>query len=213
VSTFEGTVRVLPAAAATFAPALVHAGEAWPAAAPRARLSADEATQLQVGRPAPPPPDLGLRRARAREEAFDFAAALVAYRAVADGGSAEAEDALYALGRLQVERGHDPAGAAATWAEYRRRFPDGRYARAVDLQRLEAALAAQDWPTVRAEADAFLARHGDDARAGRFRLGRAAAHAQAGRCAEALADLAASGAGGRLAASVRDRCHAPPPAP
>lgn len=218
VSALEGTVRVVPAAGA---PALVHAGEVWPASATLAKPSAEEAAQLQIGRRvtpatapmAPVDSDAGFAAARAREEAFDYVAALVAYRAVADGTSAEAEDALYAFGRLQLERQHDAAAAAATWAEYRRRFPAGRYARAVDLQQLEAAIAAQDWPRVRAEADAFLAAHADDARAARFRLGRAAALAQAGKCTEALEDLRASGAGGRLAARVRDRCHVPANAP
>jgi hypothetical protein len=108
--------------------------------------------------------------ARQLEDAGDLSRALAAYRAIRSGP--EAEDALYATGRLLLGPIGHPDAAHQTFVAYRRRYPDGRYARAVDLHIFDHALTRDHALAIR-EADRFLADHSDDPLAPRFREARA----------------------------------------
>jgi hypothetical protein len=158
-----------------------------PAPPPPARPPPQPAAAPQPPPPAPPPPPPPYIAARRLEETGSLAQALAAYRAIESGP--EAEDALYAVGRLQSGVLGEPAAALATFRAYRARYPEGRYARAVDVHLLDAALARGDVAAVEREAGAFLAAHAADPLAPRFLPARAAARIQRGDCTGALADL------------------------
>lgn len=157
-------------------PAPAFAPDASPPPPPPSRPAVASPPATRAPRPDP------YARARQLERAGKLAAARRAYRVLADDGP-RAEDALYALARIDASADTGPL------EEYRRRFPDGRYIRAVDVHLLNAAIAAADPERIEREADRFLADHPDDPRAARFRRARAAVRANRGDCASALADL------------------------
>jgi hypothetical protein len=126
--------------------------------------------------------------AKQRELGGDREGALAAYRQLAAGQGAFAEDALFAVIRMHAERGEHGI-TLATIDDYRRRFAAGRYGRDVDVRSLDAHQALRDDAATRREADAFLAHFSTDPRAWRFRLARAALLFRAGDCTAALADL------------------------
>jgi hypothetical protein len=126
-------------------------------------------------------------RARQLEYAGKRDEALAAYRAIDTG--AEAEDALYATARLLGGTSGRADEAHAALLRYRERYPDGRYARAVDAHIVDQALARGDLDTVVAEANRFLAAHPIDPLASRFLQSRAAVYVRRGECAAALRDL------------------------
>ena len=164
----EGTVVVI----ADGARAEVHAGEAWPptasATADRAGAgtaagagttagasSADDddedpAPAIAAAAPQPhagraPTPDAKARYEQAAAlEASDPAAALAGYRALARGRGPWAGVALFAAGRLSLDRG-DLASARTLFERYLRRHPDG--ANAADARALLARLLAPPSPT------------------------------------------------------------------
>lgn len=153
--------------------------------APTPQQAAPSATTPQP--PAPPPTLSPYALARRHEDAGELREALAGYRAIRSGP--EAEDALYAAGRLLRGTLAQPAAAHLAFLDYRRRYPDGRYARAVDVHVLDHALAASDHDAVVREADRFLAAHADDPFAPRFRQARAEVRIARGDCAGAVADL------------------------
>ena len=107
-------------------------------------------------------------------------------RAAAQAGPT-AEAALFAAARLRSHLGEPEA--ARHWLEtYRRRFPAGAYARAVDVLSLRAFEAEGDAAGVEREAARFLERFSDDPRAPQFRAARAEARARQGRCAAARSE-------------------------
>ncbi|HTQ02785.1 MAG TPA: FecR family protein [Polyangiaceae bacterium] len=128
------------------------------------------------------------QRARALERDGSIAEAASAYAAVASAGDADAEDATFALARLPAQHG-DPNAALGAIARYRSAFPNGRYARDIDVLELNAHLAAHDETAALRDAETFLAHFPNDARAWRFRLVRGASRARAGDCAGAASDL------------------------
>nr|MBA3394794.1 FecR domain-containing protein [Deltaproteobacteria bacterium] len=173
--------------AVTPPPSVVAAPASSPTSSP---TSTPTPSQPEPGRDAkatPRPHASPYAVAKRLEEAGDLDRALAAYQAISAGP--EAEDALYAVGRLQYGVLHDPAAARATFTRYRAQHPRGRYARAVDLHLLELALARRDYETVESEATRFLVAHPGDALSARFRLARASARVQRGDCAGAIADL------------------------
>lgn len=208
---FEGTVRVVSDAGE----ARVGAGEAWPAGSRGPEIARDalQAVGFEVAPepvvtsepparsppPAAEPPVAKPRSvvratpvrpylaARELERTGAFERALAAYRAIR--GGPEAEDALYAVGRLQRGALADPDAAHATFVAYRAQFPDGRYARSVDLYFLDRALARREFAAIERETDRFLAAHAADPLAPRFLRARAAARVQRRDCAGARADL------------------------
>jgi len=206
----DGTVAVVTKTGRTF----VRSGDRWPADAPLLvtnddawrTVSGTASTEPVDAKPPTPaaavehPPARAVTRgkrvlsqfeqAKRLEEDGDIAAALVAYKQIATADSTEAEDALYAVGRIELHRQREPATALATFFAYRRRFPSGRYARAVDVHVLDIAIANNDRELIEQEAARFLADHSDDPRAARFRLARASLRAERGDCAAARADLA-----------------------
>ncbi|MBS1123407.1 MAG: FecR protein [Deltaproteobacteria bacterium] len=211
---YEGTVRVIGPGIET----RVTAGQTWPTAAAAPMLDGAALTAVGVVppvAPAPPPPAApspppvavdpappptirtapapAIRpnayvSAKRLEEAGELARALAAYEAIRSGP--EAEDALYAVGRLQESARHDPGAALAVFTAYRKAYPAGRYARAVDLHILDLAIARRDFDTVEREANWFLVEHAADPLAARFLLARASARIHRGDCTAALADLA-----------------------
>lgn len=126
--------------------------------------------------------------AKRLELSGDRDAALAAYAQLSQEQSPFAEDALFAVIRLHLEKGA-PRAALAAAGDYRRRFAAGRYGRDVDVRALDAHLALGDTAAAHREADAFLRDHPDDPRAWRFHLARAALLSRAGNCQAALADL------------------------
>ena len=209
---YEGTVRVVAARGET----RVGAGDSWPSAAAAPIADADALLQVAfverapvvVPAPAPVPaivptpaplrvPRVAAaaesqrpyRAAKHLEETGDLKQALAAYQAIADGGAPEAEDGLYAVGRLDQGVLHDADAALVAFTAYRKRYPLGRYIRAVDVHLLELAIARGDYEAIEREANWFLAEHSDDAMAPRVRIARAAARVQRGDCKAARADL------------------------
>ena len=126
--------------------------------------------------------------ARALEHSGKLDEATSAYRALARGGGADADDGAFALARLSSERG-TPSAVLAAVADYRQTFPAGRYAREIDVLELNAHLARRDRPAALRDAETFLLRFPSDARAWRFRLVRASEHARQGDCNAALGEL------------------------
>lgn len=144
VETYEGTVRVVAGGRAS----LVHAGEQWPSLpadeparaaladnddAPGAENDApDEAPARAPGdaldaehRPAPAPDARQLDFERAASfEASDPEEAMRRYGALARGRDSWAQNALYALARLELERG-DRTSAERRLRRYLERFPNG----------------------------------------------------------------------------------------
>jgi hypothetical protein len=128
------------------------------------------------------------QKARELERLGEPEDARAAFAAIAKSGGPNAEDAAFALVRMPAQRA-DPKAALAAIADYRRAFPQGRYARDVDVHELNAHLALNDEHAALRDADAFLHRFATDTRAWRFRLVRAAGHARAGHCALARTEL------------------------
>jgi hypothetical protein len=161
--------------------------------APETSSTAAGAKTVGAHEPAPAPlasaaPESAYSRARSVERAGDLVGALAAYGAIVDARGENLEDALFALARLQAQRGeHRAALALAT--RYRSDFPAGRYARDSDVLVLNAELALGDGAAALREAETFLARQPSDPRAWRFRLVRAAERARRGDCAGARSDV------------------------
>jgi hypothetical protein len=147
------------------------------------------------------------QQARELERRGAHAEAIAAFEAIARASDAYAEDAAFALVRVPAQNGEPEAALAAAEA-YRHAYPSGRYARDVDVLELGAHLALHDEHAALRDADEFLRRFPDDARAWRFVLVRAAGHARAGHCDLALRELA-SVPDGSAKASVLERCPAP----
>ena len=124
-------------------------------------------------------------RAKGLERSGNERAALVAYLELSTHPSAVAEDALFSILRLHASQGQR-AAMQASIEQYRKRFPNGRYARDVDVHALNWATAEADAAATRRECEAFLSRFPDDPRAWRFRLVQARQRAAAGDCAQAL---------------------------
>jgi len=158
-------------------------------ASPSAEKSAAASAVSAPPRPTADPDQADYARARARERSGDQAGALAAYETLAARPGGIAEDALFGVLRIRARSG-EPNAALQAVAQYRSRFPAGRYARDVDVQALNADAKKGDDPASLRECEAFLAQFSDDPRAWRFRLVRAAARAQSGDCRAALADLA-----------------------
>ncbi|HEY0464580.1 MAG TPA: FecR domain-containing protein [Polyangiaceae bacterium] len=127
---------------------------------------------------------LAYARAKSLERAGDARGALVAYVALAARASEVSEDALFSILRLHAAQG-EHAAAQASVAQYRARFPNGRYARDVDVHALNLAVARADEASAQRECQAFLRRFPDDPRAWRFRLLQARERAAHGDCAQA----------------------------
>lgn len=123
-------------------------------------------------------------RAKGLERSGDERAALVAYVELSTQPSAVAEDALFSILRLHASQGKR-AAIRASIEQYRKRFPNGRYARDVDVHALNLATAEADSAATRRECEAFLSRFPDDPRAWRFRLVQARERAAEGDCAQA----------------------------
>jgi len=90
---------------------------------------------------------------------------------------------------IEASRTNPAISFVAAVNDYRTAFPDGRYARAVDVHAVNARLALSDDVGVLREADTFLARYSLDPRAFRFHLARATVLARRGDCARALPEL------------------------
>jgi hypothetical protein len=169
------------------------------ATAARANDSADagvtpEATLGATARPAPAPPVPSLaalseryREARALEARGERARASELYAVVASSTGAEAEAATFAAARLRHGLGQQEA-ARRLLESYRHRFPQGSYARAVDVLLLRVQLARGDGAAVEREATRFLDSYPRDPRAAQFRWARAKTWAESGRCREAIAE-------------------------
>jgi hypothetical protein len=127
--------------------------------------------------------------AKTLERGGDIDGALRAYAAIAGAHGVNAEDALFATVRLKAQRGL-LADVVTAVAAYRAAFPEGRYARAVDVHAVNALLSLPDDAGVLREAEAFLRRFPEDPRAWRFHLARATSLARRGDCRGASADLA-----------------------
>jgi FecR-like protein len=129
------------------------------------------------------------REARELESHGERARAADLYTAVAHSTGSEAEAATFAAARLRHGLGQHEA-ARRLLETYRNRFPNGSYARAVDVLLLRVHLARNDSAAVEREANAFLIEHAGDPRAPQFRWARARSLASRGRCSEALAERA-----------------------
>ena len=140
-------------------------------------LAAEDASSAEAQR--------AYARAKNLERAGDERAALVAYVELSTRANAVAEDALFSILRLHAAHGKRAAIRAAI-EQYRKRFPNGRYARDVDVHALNLATAEADRAAMRRECEAFLGRFPDDPRAWRFRLVQARERAAEGDCAQAL---------------------------
>jgi ferric-dicitrate binding protein FerR (iron transport regulator) len=186
-------------AAAPDAGVLRASDERAPPSVPAARL------------PAPPPaprPTLAqlverYREARQLEARGERGRAADLYAMVGASTGAEAEAATFAAARLRHGLGQHEASRRLLEA-YKNRFPNGSYARAVDVLLLRVQLARGDNAAVERVATQFLNEHASDPRAAQFRWARAKARADSGRCAEALADAAALDAA--QAAELRKVC-------
>jgi hypothetical protein len=145
--------------------------------------------------PTPPPPvpsqtapSERYREARALEARGERGRAAELYAIVANSTGAEAEAATFAAARLRHGLGQQE-GARRLLETYRRRFPEGSYARAVDVLLLRVHGARSDSAAIEREATRFLDHHADDPRAAQFRWARAKAWAESGRCERALGEV------------------------
>jgi TolA-binding protein len=176
----------------------LRAGTMWPEGAPPIAVSPDDESSLR-GAPAPhassappvtptppassaaalpkpralarPPGEDAYRRAKDRERAGDAAGALAAYEALSSGTGDVAEASLFAAGRIRASSGAH-AEALSAFQRYRARFPNGRFARDVDVYVLDIHMAQRAYDAARAECDRFLAAFPGDPRAPRFAAAR-----------------------------------------
>lgn len=89
-------------------------------------------------------------------------ARLACLEKLSGGSGLAAQTALYALALTEADQGMD---ARARWKEYQRRFPDGVFAPEVSLCLMSAQFAQGQRTEALGEAEAFLHRFPDDARA------------------------------------------------
>jgi len=141
--------------------------------------------------------------AKQRESRGDLHGALSAYEGIATSSDKNAEDARFAVGRLRAKLG-DTTGALEAFRQYRERYPEGGYARAVDVHVLDLLLAQGNDEAVLGEANRFLDAHSNDSGAWRFHMARASIRIKKGDCPSALTDL--SSVPEREAKPLRDRC-------
>lgn len=154
---------VIDAAAEPRRVPLDASSEPVPTPALDAAVSLTPAPKLSVG------PAETYQAAKNLEVAGDYAEAIHAYRKVAQSRDALAEDALYAVGRLQLLRGKD-ALAIKVFSQYRRKYRKGRYAPAVMVHLLELWQKQGDRPIeLRQLAEEFVSRYPEDPRTVRFR--------------------------------------------
>jgi tetratricopeptide (TPR) repeat protein len=142
--------------------------------------------------------------ARESELRGDFGEAARRYRELAQSPNDLGEDALFALGRVERRQGH-AADALAAFEKYRDAYPDGAYARAADLHRLELLVESGDKPGALRESTRFLRQYPADPRAWKFRQTRSSLYAEQGDCERALADIAEL-AENEMTRSVERRC-------
>jgi hypothetical protein len=165
---------------------------------------ASAATKPDHGRPV----SSAFTEAEQREARGDVKGALDVYEGVAESMGHDAEDALFAVGRLRAKLG-DTEGAMLAFRTYRERYPGGAYARIVGVRVLDLVSKRGDDGAVVSEANAFLDAYPNDPGAWRFHMARAAVAIKRGDCAAALRDLVfvpdaeASSLRARCAASVQ----------
>jgi hypothetical protein len=148
-------------------------GSSEPAATENAAPSSKLAAAIPV-------PSFG--DARTLERKDNLKAALRDYRAIALANGPQAEDALFAVGRILRTKMAKPNRALKSFDRYRKRYPAGRYAMAVDVHIIELLLKQERWSRIEDEASRFLAAHPSDARAVQFRIARALSRAVSGNC-------------------------------
>jgi hypothetical protein len=166
VTVERGVVRVRSAQGER----LLSASARWPevAVAPPAPAAAAERAPPRAPEPAPPaaaaPPAPTSRRGAflgaQRLEARDVAAAVRAYRELADGRDSWAALSLYSLAEAEAARGRVDATIAAI-DEYLRRFPGGGNVEDACWLRAETLHAAGRAQAARAAARAYLDRFPD----------------------------------------------------
>lgn len=143
------------------------------------------------------------RRARDLELGGERRRAAKLYERAAEQGGLSGEAAAFAAARLYVGM-EEHALAQRLLLAYRRRHPNGSYARAADVLLLRTYVAQGAAADIEREAERFIRRHPTDPRALQFRWARALQWAKSGRCAEARAELPALGQ--RYGARLAERC-------
>jgi len=143
--------------------------------------------------------------ARTLEREGNLKAALRTYRAIALANGPQAEDALFAIGRILRTKMAKSAQALKNFERYRKRYPEGRYAIAVDVHIIELLLEQERWGRIESEASRFLTAHANDARAVQFHIARALSRAASGHCERAAIDLREIPPG-RIPSQVKDQC-------
>jgi hypothetical protein len=163
-------------------------------------LAASGPPRTQDGRPPSP-----YGAAKELESKGDLEGALDAYDAVAKSADKNAEDALFAAARLRAKLA-DTDGALEAFRSYRRRYPDGSYARVVAVHVLDLLVKKGDDHEILDEANEFLVAYPNDLRAWRFRMARAAIAIKKGDCPSAVRDL--DSVPDAEATPLRRRCQA-----
>jgi hypothetical protein len=160
-------------------------GEVPPAPAGEETAVAAEAEPQTAPLPAPEPE--AARRSRRATPA-----------AASSAGPVETEARLLALALAQIRQQHDPVAALATLDRLERRFPGGVLADEARATRIEAAVAARDLRTATRLVEGAAIPAGRSGVA--ILVMRGELRAQAGRCADAVADFTRVLGQGELAA-------------
>jgi outer membrane protein assembly factor BamD (BamD/ComL family) len=129
-------------------------------------------------------------RGLAFESKGDFTSAARELSRAAADDPAHGDIALYALGRLEQRRRHDPSRARAAFIAYRDRYPRGPLLPEVDLAILEIEVDTHAQTEALADSARFLAAHPGSERLDEVHALRGNLLRDADRCREAMDDYA-----------------------